>query len=416
MAAALLTLLTFYSALALGPITNIAASSSPIVQDASVDGSDTVSYTIDDLESTVRIPADLIEFKRPVEPDDPNLAFFNLQKEWVDDYFEENDIYLNAVAKSTLYEYFISMKTGPAITAIGDFTGSSDAVLQALIDSSGSLYTNSSETYTKSEIYRNDSAAYIKSYSEKTENDQKQYSVSYFTVTDGKAITIYLNSYFTAATPAMEEILTNIVDSAQLPVSLEPSPSPSASPSAAVSPSPSNASASPTASSSAQPSQEPETTQPSDEPGATGSETVISPRQLLIYLAITLAIVTLPVAIYRYIIRRRPVSKKAAVLIALIYALVAGIAAVIYIYFNGRIYLIGGVILWSIVNYFILSRGRDKPVSPPPSEQNSRIDTPSLSEAIKSKQCPKCLAVNLADSEECFYCGAKLDGEEKTAE
>ena len=143
----------------------------------------------------------------------------------------------------------------------------------------------------------------------------------------------------------------------------------------------------------------------------------------MIYLAVTLAVVTLPVAIYRYFIRRYPVTKKASVLIALTYGVVCCIAAAVYSHFTEHYYLMIGVILWSFVNYFILSSGRDyyyPDTTPPPAKHDKpalgkKGDRSEMSDIIMSKQCQKCLAVNLADSEECFYCGAKLDDEEPAA-
>jgi hypothetical protein len=64
--AALLCAITVFSALAVTPVTGV--------------DTDTVTYTIDELDMTIEFPSDLRVFTRTIDPDDPNLAFFNLKK------------------------------------------------------------------------------------------------------------------------------------------------------------------------------------------------------------------------------------------------------------------------------------------------------------------------------------------------
>ncbi len=423
--AVLLCALTVFSALAVAPVTGADSAA--------------VKYTIGELDMTLDFPPDLIVFTRTVDPDDPNLAFFNLKKEWIDDLFLENDIYLNAISDKITYEFYVTSTAGPELEAVDDFCRSTDAYLQSFIDSD-ELWKKSGHTYIQAEIYRTDRTAYIKSYSEYIDGGTR-YCLSYFTVMDGRSIDFSLYSYDKAVTPEREAILTSAVDSASYPglpvpsapvtepsespaTSISPglSPSPSISPSASLSPSPaaspspddapSTVVTPPSPSASAGPTQTPDTSS-----GTPDTQNVSLWVLILIYLGVTLAIVTLPVAVYRYIIRREPVSRKSAVLIALIYGAVACIAAAVYIYYTRHVYLIGGVIFWSFVNFFMLSRGRQRYVPPPieviaaptPPKRNKNTATPDM---VMSKSCPKCLAVNLAESDVCFYCGAKLEDED----
>ena len=435
--AALLAALSFTSALAIAPIIDSTAEpgSNTVTQLASsINASaDTAEYTINELDMTVSVPTELRVFTRHIDPDDPNLLFYELQKEWVDQYFLENDVYLNAISDLVTYEIFISMKTDPAYEKLGNFSTSSDAVLQSFIDDSTDLYQNDSKTYDTVEIYRNEQTAYVKSQSEYPYDNVIIYSVSYFTIEDGRAIDIHLESYDNKLPAEREAILNDIVDSVSqisaseaVDASTQPSASTDTSPSTAVSPSPGTSS-----SAESDTTEVTNTVQPSDSPVSTeAAETTDNAtdhnnflKLLLIYLGITLVVVTLPVAVYRYIIRRRPVTKKSALLIALIYgAFVTVVAAIIVaLYYTGHFYVIGGVIVWSIVNFFILSCGKDKAPPPQPKPKKTKIspeeknENQSIKDAVMSKQCKKCLAVNLADSEECFYCGAKLDNNATSA-
>ncbi len=386
---------------------------------------------IDELDMTIDFPPDLIVFTRTVDPDDPNLEVFNLKKEWIEDLFLKNNIYLNAISARITYEYYVTSSAGPELEAVDDFCRSTDAYLQSFIDSE-ELWKKSGHTYIQAEIYRNDRTAYIKSYSEYSDGEPR-YCLSYYTVINGRAIDISLYSYDKAVTPEREAILASAVDSASypgLPVPSDHVTDPSESPTTPTSP---NLSPSPSASLSpaSSPDDAPSTvcyTVKSLRLGRSGPDTCHTDRYARCrqhifvgfdpgLLGVTLAIVTLPVAVYRYIIRREPVSKKSAVLIALIYGAVACIAAAVYNYFTRHIYHIGGVILWSFVNFLVLSRGRMRYI-PPPIEATSvtaphkRDKTTASPDMVISKSCPKCLAVNLAESEVCFYCGAKLEDDE----
>ncbi len=412
--ASLLAILCFFSALAIVPVADAAAGTDSDAADTveiAETTADTIKYTIDELDMTLDIPSDLFVFTRALDSSDPNLAYFGLKKEWVDGLFEEKNIYLNAISEHVLYEIYVSMTTGPEIWDVEDFGACDDAYLQSLIDNSSSLYKDSSKTYSKTEIYKTAQASYIRSYSEFIDKDDDLvYCASCFTITDGMAIDIYLLSYDKPVTPERDAILTGVVDSASLPVtpvSNEPSPEPSAyEPSPAVSPS----------SNPGEPA-EPDQTDAAGQSSDKNQQTVSF--LFLIYLGVTLVIVILPVAVYRYIIRKRPVSGKSAVLIALIYGVAVCIAVIIFIYFaKQHYYLIGGVILWNFADYFILSCGRNKPVTPPaPERANKSVrrvkeENAEAPDIIMSKPCKKCLAVNLADSNVCFYCGSKLDDEE----
>ncbi len=418
----LLAVLTFGSALAIAPIIDMAAvTGSDINVSSSADvATDMASYTIDELNLTLSIPSDLIVFKRPIAPDDPNLEYFALRQEWLDGYFKEHGIYLDAISKNVNHEILVSMQTSPDIGEMNDFSTVTDDELQSFIEQYADLYERSDSTYLSSEIYRNADEAYIKSYSEYYDDNKTVYALNYYTITDGKAINIFLYSYGLPVSPEQEILIKATVDSAQLPKTpapIEPSPSPSeaaASPSL-VSPSP----ASPAVSSSPSVSEPTVPANPNTATNTSSQGPNLNIKLILFYLAVTLAVVTLPVAVYRYFIRRYPVTKKASVIISLVYGTICCIAAAVYSHFTEHYYLIIGVILWSIVNYFILSSGRDYyyPDATPPTKSDKpalgkKGNRSELSDIIRSKQCKKCLAVNLADSEECFYCGAKLDDEE----
>lgn len=95
---------------------------------------------------------------------------------------------------------------------------------------------------------------------------------------------------------------------------------------------------------------------------APSSETLyrrFTPTNLLFSLVVTVAVYSLPIIIYRYGIRKAPVDRKKGKRITILY----GIASFIVMSFitlavNGSIATGGAIILWSGVNYEMLTRGK----------------------------------------------------------
>lgn len=78
-------------------------------------------------------------------------------------------------------------------------------------------------------------------------------------------------------------------------------------------------------------------------------------------LVVTVLIYSVPVAIYRYAIRKKPLPPKNAIWFTIIYAIIAFIImSIVKDAIDGEPAKGGGLALWSWVNYMMLSRGKDK--------------------------------------------------------
>ena len=77
---------------------------------------------------------------------------------------------------------------------------------------------------------------------------------------------------------------------------------------------------------------------------------------ILIGFIITIIIYTVPIAIYRYAIRKRPMKESHAKILIIIYAVISFFIMFTIIYFlNGNAKIGGSIILWSYINYRILT-------------------------------------------------------------
>lgn len=84
-----------------------------------------------------------------------------------------------------------------------------------------------------------------------------------------------------------------------------------------------------------------------------------SPLNILVSLILTVVIYSLPIIIYRYAIKKEPVSKKKAKRITIIYAIPAFFVMSLIIFsINGSGAAGGSIILWSYINYRMLIGGK----------------------------------------------------------
>ncbi len=83
--------------------------------------------------------------------------------------------------------------------------------------------------------------------------------------------------------------------------------------------------------------------------------------EILFALVVTIAIYSLPILLYRYVIRRRPMGRRKAKRVAIVYGAVAFVAmSCLIAYINGGSAAIGAVFLWSWVNYKTLTSGKKR--------------------------------------------------------
>ena len=83
--------------------------------------------------------------------------------------------------------------------------------------------------------------------------------------------------------------------------------------------------------------------------------------EILFGLVVTIAIYSLPILLYRYAIRRRPMGRRKAKRVAMAYGVVAFVAmSCLASYVNGGAAAIGAVSLWSWVNYKVLTSGKKR--------------------------------------------------------
>ncbi len=142
---------------------------------------------------------------------------------------------------------------------------------------------------------------------------------------------------------------------------------------------------------------------------------------LILSIAFTILIYSLPIIIYRYAIYKVPVAPPKARKITIVYGIGAFIVVVIIGSLTGDPSPGGAVFFWSFINYEILKGGKQKSQSVPVSKdlalkENvlSAMDTTAsaIDEIPLSEQnlfCKACGASLLPDSIFCDKCGQKTN-------
>ncbi len=85
---------------------------------------------------------------------------------------------------------------------------------------------------------------------------------------------------------------------------------------------------------------------------------------ILISLLITVLIYSVPIMVYRYGILKKPVERKKAKIITIVYAFIAFLVMAVILSARGMGAPGGAIVLWSYINYSMLTKGNNKDMSP----------------------------------------------------
>ncbi len=169
------------------------------------------TYDLDDLGLSIVIPDSYIVFTRSIESNDPHLSEYGLTKDGMESLMKERNIYLNAWDEEVNFEIIDTLTEH----SINNLSQLSDTVLETLATSLSDQYRQVGISFIKSEIYQHQQAKFLKIYISQPNNDMTVYGLQYYTVYDGKAINITLQSYSGDIDAKKETVIKSIVDSIQ---------------------------------------------------------------------------------------------------------------------------------------------------------------------------------------------------------
>ena len=293
----------------------------------------TTGYRLDDLGIVVLVPDEYYVFTREVETNDPRLKPIGMTKDELVKQMVDNNIYLTAIAKNFGFEINITMDANKS----PDFDTIDDATLSSLSSALKSTFEKTGFTVGKYSIYNHTQTKFIKMYHSTIEHGQTTYCLQYYTALDKMGINVVMRSYEGPITSEKDSLIESIVKSISFYKHVSQKETGAHTyPNSTVHSSPAKNSV--------------------DDLLAQYSF-----GNIIISLIITILIYTVPIVVYRYAIKKEPVSTKAGVWITIIYAFFAIIVMVMIksaISGNGAVG--GAIIFWSFINYRILTKETEK--------------------------------------------------------
>lgn len=166
------------------------------------------TYELDELGMSIEVPSGHVVFTRDIKSNDPNLSAYGLTKDGLYSLMLEQNIYLNTWDEDINYEIIVTMIDSP----LEDFNQLSDTSLAVLTPTMSKEYESAGITYIKSDIYQHNQAKFIKIYISQPNNGDTVYGLQYYTVYNGKAINVTLQSYSGKIDSNKEAIIQEIVD------------------------------------------------------------------------------------------------------------------------------------------------------------------------------------------------------------
>jgi len=171
------------------------------------------TYTLDDLYMQISVPEGLAVFTRDISDDDPNLAALGLQKQSLQKLYNDNSIYLNAIAMDISHELVITKTTNEDVQKIFNFNLYNDDKIFETETSLREEYSKIGYDVTSFTTYQGPTAKYVILDFTQLVNGVTVYSRQFYTIYNGLAINITLHSYSGEVTSELGNELQGVVDS-----------------------------------------------------------------------------------------------------------------------------------------------------------------------------------------------------------
>ncbi len=175
------------------------------------------TVTAEELGMTITFPEDFMLFSREIDPANENLFVLGTTAEALEAQFRESGVYLNAIHMDPLYEYVVTMTTDSGMQALGDFSDFSDSELEQMADETLRILGETGITYSGYEIARIGSYTYFILDPSQIMDGQQVYGHQYYTIFNGMAVNITLQSYTGEVTPEMKTEHRAIMETVSFP-------------------------------------------------------------------------------------------------------------------------------------------------------------------------------------------------------
>ncbi|MBQ6075952.1 MAG: zinc ribbon domain-containing protein [Lachnospiraceae bacterium] len=349
-----------------------------------------VKIKIDDIGIEITVPDGHMSYDRHLSNDNPFLLFTKVSKEAIVSEMISKDIYFSIWENKGTYKIDIIKRSQTA----DDLDKMDNAALSALQQSMITSYKERGITVRQYSIFEHKQTRFLRFNISSFEKKETIYALQYYTIVDNMIIIVSMKSFDGDINEAKESFLESFVSDISF-YKHEAVASVAQTTATSASVTPTKTSESKTANNNK--------SQNNDDQVLRGNSVV----QTLLSLVITFAVYSAPILIYRFGIRKEPVSNKTGRRITIIYAIVGIlIMTLIKESISGSAVVGGGVLLWSFVNYFILTNGPDDEEAEDPgnAEKETANEELTSQEAVSMSQSTEIRVLpneneNLSDSQ-----------------
>lgn len=326
-----------------------------VISSMTVFADTTKEYIFDEEGFSISIPDDYTVFTRDIDENDPKLEQYGMTKESLNAYLTANHVYIVAISEDGIHQL------GVKITDSGElknFDGLSDTELEEIANAFKSEFLSMGAQDFEIDTCLYNQTHFLKICSSQVIDSSPVYLLQYLTVNSGKAFFFMIQNNLEEIRPSDEVILQEVLNTVKFTNDQNEEESLSDV----------FVSDRMETNNSSRYGIEPPVMVPQNINMMSKSEMFFA---FLMNLFVTAIIYSLPIYIYRNGIRRKPVKKGMAVIITVGYGVIAFILMMILLVLaNGSAGSGGAVLLWSFINYRILTRDDEKVKK----EENQRIE------------------------------------------
>lgn len=168
---------------------------------------DSATYELSELSMTITPPEGWIVLTQDVDEDDPILDLFAMSGKELSDYYKENGIYLYMIRTDPVVEIAVRMKDFDDSREIYDLNSISD---EELLPGLGSMISEKVKGMT---LYKHKQAKFYVYDVAELNNGIMIYGKLYFTIINGKMISITLHSHGSEISDELDKTAQRTVDS-----------------------------------------------------------------------------------------------------------------------------------------------------------------------------------------------------------
>lgn len=168
---------------------------------------------VSDEHVIISFPESCYVLKQEVSEDDPYLALIGASKDYVEEYYKENNIFLHAVASDQSYEIVCTVKDNDNQQYLTDLSLVSDEEIQTLAESMAETYESYGYTDILTDVYSSENEKFAVINFKTSDETATVNCRQFYTILNDKAYYFTLRVFTEEISSDITDIMNEVVDS-----------------------------------------------------------------------------------------------------------------------------------------------------------------------------------------------------------